>query len=130
MARKDILKDMSAYDALCGILLTKPKSKEGCGRFDAGRLYSALKSSEKYNGLVREIDTMLSVLRRGHTIFQYQDELHTEVYYLNDKMCNSITRDLEKRLGIDFLEKFSSITKDVWKRYDSFALKNNGRCGN
>ena len=129
MVKKDILKNLTSYDTFCSILLSKPKDEY---RFDAKILYDAISgSSEKYKDLghllaqasmgTSEIDRMMSVLRMGHTIFQYSSDLTTEVYNVNDHVRSAIVADLEKRLGKEFLKNFEPVAKEVWDRYDSLA---------
>lgn len=136
---KDILRSVTDFDLVCTILLTKPKNKEGIERFDAKKLYEAIRdSSKKYKELGRlfrktgtdgsvpsafcdstALDTMFSVLRMGYTIGQFQDELHTEIYYLRKESLSVLAKELENRLGKSFLEKLDPMAQDVWNSYAS-----------
>lgn len=130
---KDILKCTTDYDLVCVILLSRNENN-----FDARRLSSAISdSSKKHKELGRlfervgpdgsvpstfchanYLDNMLSVLRMGGIIYQYQDELCTERYYLRRGMHDAIARYLEERLGND-LKKLEPVAREIWTNYAS-----------
>ncbi len=140
MVKKDILMGVDNYDLLCAILLTKPKSAEGCGRFDARRLYHTLqdisKNDEKLASFFRVVETdgsspgsgerieaVLSLLCTQEVIYQFQDELDTEIYYLNRSKYEALGDSLEKRRGMAFLRGVRPLTERIWKRYDALTPK-------
>ena len=121
MVRVDLSK-ISNFDFITSLLLLKTKNDEGSGNFDARRLWSAIEATVSSDIFDKgSLDAMLSVLRMGHTIYQHSDELHTEIYYVRHRACEAITRDLEKRLGKEYLKRFETVARKIWGNYDSLA---------
>ena len=122
MAKKEITKDLTERDFISSLLLLKPKSGEGSGRFDAKRLYDTLRENVQ---LTRQdpnsLDRMLSILRRNHAVYRHSDEMPTEIYYIKDAACKAIKDDLEKRLGLSYLRKFGLVAREIWEHYYSLV---------
>ena len=120
-AKKGTLKNMSTFDIVCSLLIYKPQSEEGKGRFDARKFDQVIKESIPSTSS-DNLENVLSILRMGHTIYQASDEMHTELYYIRSAACDAMTKDLEKRLGASHLANFKSIAKEIWKIYDSLDV--------
>lgn len=117
MAKKDILKNLTSYDLVWSLLLLKPQSEEGRGRFDANMFRNAI--NESMPPAYYDINSVLSVLRMGRSVYQHSDQMHTEIYYLREGACKAAQENLEKRLGKFFLENFKPTAREIWKKYDS-----------
>lgn len=121
MVKKDRLKSLTGHDFICSLLLLKPQSKEGSGRFDARRLYDVLREEPHAYPNHQTLEDVMPHLRMGHTIYQHSDEMHTQIYYIREAACKAIRRDLEIRLGPNHLQNFRAIAKKIWEHYDALA---------
>ena len=119
MGKKNVLKNLTGIEFICSLLLLKPQSKEGRGRFDARRLYGVLREAPPATPNHHCLEGALPSLITGHTVYQHPDEMHTEIYYIREAACKAIRRELETRLGPNHLQDFGPIAKKIWKRYDA-----------